>query len=331
MGAYWSQPSPRKPAFTEADVGPQNGRVFLVTGGTSGIGFELAKMLYRKAGRVWIAGRSPERGQQAMCRIRKAAVPAGGGLEFLLLRLDDLNSVREAADEFTLGEWRLDVLFLNAGVFLPPPGSVSAQGFELQLATNCLGPYLFAHMVALLLLEARLCSAPAAARIVWSSSEDAVRWSPPHGIVMDEIRHPPEDPVRSYVNSKTGNLFLACVFARWLGRTHGIASVSADPGAASTSLFRHTRFFKYLAWALLPGPELAANTLLYAGLSEDITIANSGCLVVPGPKIEDNMPPDLVDAMKPRADGGLGRADEFHSYCVVTTYRYRYGNSNEAI
>jgi hypothetical protein len=56
-----SQFFPPKPAFTEADVAPQKGRVFLMAGGASGIGLELAKIPYQKGRRVYIAGRSEEK------------------------------------------------------------------------------------------------------------------------------------------------------------------------------------------------------------------------------------------------------------------------------
>lgn len=63
MGAQFSQFFPPRATFTEANVGSQNGKVFLVTGASSGIGFELAKMLYREGGKAYMAGRSEEKGK----------------------------------------------------------------------------------------------------------------------------------------------------------------------------------------------------------------------------------------------------------------------------
>ncbi|KAI1764034.1 hypothetical protein GGR53DRAFT_495300 [Hypoxylon sp. FL1150] len=324
MGVNWSQSLFAKSTFTEADVGPQHGKVFLVTGGTSGIGLMLSTMLYRKCGRVWITGRSLEEGKKAMDAIRKAAVPTGGDIGFLVLQLDDLRSVRAAAYNFLAIESHLDVLWNNAGVFHPPAGSsVSAQGFEVQLATNCFGPYLFTQILILVLVRTEFLRPPRSVRVIWSCDQGPELLSPLHGIIMDEIRSPPTDGMRNYVNSKTGNMFLASEFARCLSGTYGIVSASVDPGAASTNLFRHTRVFKHLAWAALPRVERAACTLLYAGLSEDIPIAKSGCHIVTGPKVEEDLRPDLVEAMKSKRDGGTGKAREFYNFCWVTTGPYR--------
>ncbi|XXG98678.1 hypothetical protein Hte_005007 [Hypoxylon texense] len=366
MGACCSQLS-TKPTFTEANVGPQDGKVFLITGGTSGIGLALAKMLYRKRGRVWITGRSPERGRKAIQAIRKAAAATteqqrGGSVEFLLLHLDDLDDVREAASEFMAKETRLHVLWNNAGVMHPPAGVLSAQGFEMHLATNCLGPYLLAQLLKVMLVKtanaaaAAAAAAPGSVRIVWSSGRDAAVSSPPRGVVMGEVRASPsvmmmttmtttmtmmdkrkkkkmtneERQKRSYAMSKAGNMFLASEFARvFVGSGSSIVCASVDPGPAATRLFRYTRCFKYVAWARLPRPKRAARTLLYAGLSGDITAANSGCYVVPGPKIEEDLRPDLFEAMLPEGvNRGSGRAEEFYKFCSEATHEYRHRDPN---
>src|SRR5690242_21285355 len=92
-----SQFLPPKPVFTEADVASQKGRVFLVTGGASGIGLELAKILYQKGGRVYIAGRSEENARRAIHEIQAGAPsPSDGSLDFLHLDLSDLTTIPPA-------------------------------------------------------------------------------------------------------------------------------------------------------------------------------------------------------------------------------------------
>ncbi|TFK75604.1 NAD(P)-binding protein [Pluteus cervinus] len=320
MGAQWSQFFPPKPTFTEANVAPQDGKVFLITGGASGIGFELAKMLYQKKGRVYIAGRSEETAQQAIKNIQ-AAVPEGGSLAFLHLELDDLSSIKASVEVFKGKESKLDILWNNAGVSQPPVGSVSKQGIELQLATNCLGPFLLTQLL-LPLLEAAAAedtNAPGSVRVVWTSSQIVELSAPPQGIIMDELHQPPKDKARNYINSKTGNWFLSSELAR---RTESIISVAQNPGAASTNLFRHTPLVRYLAWPLLHTPVLAAYTELYAGLSEDITVEKNGCYVIPWGRIATNVRKDLLDAMKPEEEGGSGRAKEFWEFCMEKTRDY---------
>ncbi|KAL2008518.1 hypothetical protein VTN00DRAFT_6712 [Thermoascus crustaceus] len=325
MGAQFSQFFPPRPTFTEADVSSQNGKVFLVTGAASGIGFELAKMLYRKGGKVYIAGRSEKKARQAIKDIQ-SAVPEGGSLEFLFLELDDLSSIKASVEAFKAKESKLDVLWNNAGVSQPPLGSVSKQGFELQLATNCLGPFLFTQLL-LPLLEAAAAenasSSPGSVRVVWTSSQVVELSAPPEGIIMSELSAPPKDNVRNYVTSKAGNWFLAAELARRIGPAHGIISVAQNPGAANTNLLRHAKWMKYLSWPLLHKARLAANTELYAGLSPDITIEKNGCYIVPWGRISESLRKDLVDATKLKENEGTGRAKEFWEFCEEKTKDYR--------
>lgn len=104
-----------KPTFTENDLPSQSGRVFIVTGGYTGIGKELTKMLYGKDGTIYIAGRSKDKFDAAVQDI-KSTVKSQGRLEFLKLDLADLATIKGSAEEFLGREQRLDVLTNNAGV-----------------------------------------------------------------------------------------------------------------------------------------------------------------------------------------------------------------------
>jgi NAD(P)-dependent dehydrogenase (short-subunit alcohol dehydrogenase family) len=89
---------------------------------------------------------------------------------FLPISLDDLSTIKLAAEKFKGAESRLDVLFNNAGVSNPPKGSVGAQGQELQLATNCLGPYLFTQLLLPVLTSTAKSTDSGAVRVIWTSS-----------------------------------------------------------------------------------------------------------------------------------------------------------------
>ncbi|KAI0465630.1 short-chain dehydrogenase [Xylaria cf. heliscus] len=326
MGAQWSQFFPPNPGFTEVDIPPLDDKVFLITGGASGIGYELAKILYQKNGRVYIAGRSESKAQKAITEIQRT-LPAsnpGGRLEFLHLELDDLSSIKATVEAFRKKEQKLHVLWNNAGVSRPPVGTVSKQGIELQLATNCLGPFLLTQLL-LPCLEAAGSSNPTddPARIIWASSQAIELSAPKGGLIMSEVRSPPSDATRLYVNSKTGNLFLATEFARRYGSSQGILSVALNPGAASTNLFRHTPSVKYLAWPLLHKPEMAALTEAYAGLSKHVSMETNGCYIIPWGRISTSLRNDLLEATKLPEEGGSGRASEFWSFCEEMTADYQ--------
>jgi NAD(P)-dependent dehydrogenase (short-subunit alcohol dehydrogenase family) len=207
--AQLSQFFPPKPAFTEADIAPQHDRVFIVTGGASGIGLELTKVLYQKGGRVYIAGQSEDKARQAIQEIQTALPPSDsyGSLDFLHLDLADLTSIKGSADAFKANESRLDVLWNNAGVSQPPLGSVSKQGIELQLATNCLGPFLFTHLLLPLLESTAAAGASTSAgsvRVIWTSSQMMELSAPQGGILMSEMRSPPKDVTRNNVKGCVG-------------------------------------------------------------------------------------------------------------------------------
>lgn len=322
MGAQFSQFFPPRPTFTPDDIPQQSGKVVLITGGASGIGFEVAKVLYRKGAKVYIAGRSESAAHAAIQAIQKSVRESTkfspGELHFLELHLDDLSTIKATASTFISKESKLDLLFNNAGVSQPPLGSVSKQGIELQLATNCLGPFLLTQLLTPI-LEAAASSdsgltTPGSVRVIWTSSQVAELSAPPECIIMSELTNPPKDAVRNYVTSKLGNWFLSTEMARRYGGK-GIVSVAQNPGAANTNLLRNARWMKILSWPLLHSPALAAHTVLYAGLSGDLGLENNGAYVVPWGRIHNAVAPGLLGAMKSKEEGGTGRACEFWEFC----------------
>jgi NAD(P)-dependent dehydrogenase (short-subunit alcohol dehydrogenase family) len=331
MGAQWSQFFPPAPTFDPSSIPLQAGRIFLITGGASGIGLEVAKVLYRKGGTVYIAGRSEAKAREAIASIEASPHEEGnipgteGKLAFLHVNVADLSSIAPAVAEFTAKESRLDVLFNNAGVSQPPAGSLSAQGLDLQLATNAIGPFLLTRLL-LPVLRATSAAAPHA-RVVWVGSQSIELQAAHHGFTMDEIRHPPLATSQNYANSKTANLFMAAELARRYGEPSDeggpVVSVAVNPGNAKTNLSRHTPWLFWFASPLLYKAELAAVTELYAGLSDDIAPErHNGCYVVPWGRIHTGLRTDLVEATKTVEDGGVGRAKEFWEYCEEVTEDY---------
>lgn len=102
-------------------------------------GFELASMLYDAGADVWVGGRTEASVKQAILKIEERAGPAPelqGVLHEFIADLSDLAAVKPAVQRFLAKESRLDALFNNAAVSLPPAGSKSVQGLELMMATN---------------------------------------------------------------------------------------------------------------------------------------------------------------------------------------------------
>jgi retinol dehydrogenase 12 len=121
---------PPAPKFTDKTLPAQTGRVFIITGAASGVGFELAKILYLAGGTVYIAARSTARCEGAISKILEQTEHSGkdgkerrGKLESMVVDLSDLGTVKSAVEGFLAREGRLDVLVHNAAVMTPPAGS----------------------------------------------------------------------------------------------------------------------------------------------------------------------------------------------------------------
>eukprot|EP01118_Nematostelium_gracile_P010321 TRINITY_DN3541_c0_g1_i2.p1 TRINITY_DN3541_c0_g1~~TRINITY_DN3541_c0_g1_i2.p1 ORF type:complete len:217 (-),score=54.58 TRINITY_DN3541_c0_g1_i2:607-1257(-) len=137
-------------------------KIAIVTGGNAGIGYFTSLELARDGARVFIAGRDETRCNQAIEKI-KAAIP-DAKVEFLLLDLNSLQSVRDCVENFKSKDLPLHLLVNNAGIMALPNREVSADGFEKQMAVNHLGHFLLTN----LLLDVIKDSAPA--RIINVSS-----------------------------------------------------------------------------------------------------------------------------------------------------------------
>src|SRR3982074_1046215 len=127
-----------KAKWTSDDVPGQQGRLAVVTGANTGLGFETARVLAARGASVVLAVRDTEKGKRAAARIAGTAPGADGTVQPLYLA--SLESGRAAAGELRARHPRIDLLVNNAGVMLPPR-QATRDGFELQLGTNHLGPF----------------------------------------------------------------------------------------------------------------------------------------------------------------------------------------------
>lgn len=200
-----------------------------MTGANAGLGKEIANILYAKNATVYVAARSEQKAQSAILDIRTQNPTSSGTLKFLLLDLSDLRSCSRAADAFLAAESRLDVLFNNAGVPLQPQGSKTAQGYELQLGTNCLGHSLVTRKLVPLLGATARFAPEGSVRVLWVSSSAAEAGAPAEGVPLDNLDyHVDKSAMFKYSVSKAGNYFRAMEFAKRC-REDGIISVASIP------------------------------------------------------------------------------------------------------
>lgn len=215
-----------KPDWSAADMPSQRGRIVLITGGTSGMGFEDAKALAAAGARVVIAARNPQRGQDAIDRI-EAAVPEAR-VQFERVDLSDLSSVRALSQRLAATLPRLDVLINNAAIMAPPERGLSVDGLEMQFATNYAGHFV---LTAELLPLLRKSASP---RVVTVSSIAVHRGA----IHFDDLQFKQAyEPMAAYAQSKLAGLMFAFELQRRSDAAGwGIRSVAAHPGVAVTEL-----------------------------------------------------------------------------------------------
>src|SRR4051812_7766543 len=128
MGVFYSrhytQFFPPPPTLTPSTLPSQKGKTFLITGGYSGVGYALAKLLYFTGAKIYIAGPNKSKALSAISSIIASPSPSHtshpaehvGQLEYLYLDLSDLSTIKSSVQEFMEKEDRLDILWNNAGV-----------------------------------------------------------------------------------------------------------------------------------------------------------------------------------------------------------------------
>ena len=210
-------------SWVSTHVPDQSGRIAVITGANSGIGYEAARGFMLAGGHVVMACRSAGKAAEALAALQRAA-PAGTA-EVRILDLADLASVRAFAAGYDLG--RLDVLVNNAGV-MALPRRETADGFEMQFGTNVLG-----HFALTGLLMPHVVGTPHA-RVVWLSSL-AHRFGKMN---FDDLNGERDySPWGAYGQSKLADLLLALELDRRFhaARTDAV-SVAAHPGYTATNL-----------------------------------------------------------------------------------------------
>lgn len=246
-------------AWRPSDVPDQSGRVAVITGANSGIGYEAARALAARGARVVLLVRNPERGETAAGAIREE-VPAAR-LEVVPLQLRSLASVEAAAEAVAVLTDRVDVLVNNAGVMMPTTLQRTEDGFEEQFGVNHLGHFALTGR----LLE--LLTAADAARVVTIGSVMHRQGR----IVLDDLNWETRryDAVRSYGQSKLANLLFAQDLDRRLVAAGLEArSFAAHPGMSGTRLFRHQSGINVLSKLLAQSPEKGAWPTLMATTSD---------------------------------------------------------------
>jgi NAD(P)-dependent dehydrogenase (short-subunit alcohol dehydrogenase family) len=213
--------------WTAADIPTQAGKLAIVTGANSGIGWNTALELARAGGEVVLTSRTDSKGRDAVDRIKREVPKAK--VRYELLDLASLKSVRAFAQRVG-NTAKLDLLVNNAGVMRVPTRELTEDGFERQFGTNFLGPF----ALTLLLMPALLRSDSPRVTTVSSGAANMglkrinfgdLQWGKSYG------------PWKAYCQSKLADLLLMLELGR-RSAAAGLKIVSngAHPGFARTNL-----------------------------------------------------------------------------------------------
>jgi NAD(P)-dependent dehydrogenase (short-subunit alcohol dehydrogenase family) len=214
--------------WTTADIPDQTGRVAVITGANTGLGYETALALADRGAHVVLAVRNLDKGKDAAARITATSPHADVALQEL--DLTSLESVRAAADQLRSAHDRIDLLINNAGVMWTPK-STTKDGFELQFGTNHLGHFAFTG----LLLD-RLLPVAGSRVVTVSSMGHRIRAD----IHFEDLQwERGYSRVGAYGQAKLANLLFTYELQRRLAPHGTTIAAAAHPGGSRTELTRN--------------------------------------------------------------------------------------------
>ncbi|MGO9924961.1 MAG: SDR family NAD(P)-dependent oxidoreductase [Mycobacterium sp.] len=218
--------------WTVTDIPDQTGRVAVITGANTGLGYETALALADHGAHVVLAVRNLDKGKDAAARI--TANNPHADVAVAELDLTSLESIRAAADQLRTDHDRIDLLINNAGVMYTPK-STTKDGFELQFGTNHLGHFAFTG----LLLD-RLLPVAGSRVVTVSSIGHRIRAD----IHFDDLQWERSySRVGAYGQAKLANLLFTYELQRRLAPRGTTIAVAAHPGGSRTELTRNLPAF----------------------------------------------------------------------------------------
>ncbi len=254
--------------WNSSQISNQDGKTVIVTGSSSGIGFEAARVLASKGAEVIIAVRNLQKGENAVAKI----LMENPKVKPILMQLDlaNLKSVRDFAEKFKSKYKYLDLLINNAGVMVPPY-TKTTDGFELQFGTNHLGHFaltaqLFAHLKAT--PGSRIVNVSSVAHNMGNLDFSDLNW--------EKRKY---KKWKAYGDSKIANLYFTLNLSERLSNNgNNPMVVSAHPGWTATELMRNTGFLDFFKSLFAQSIKMGTLPTLYAALAEDI---NTGDFIGP--------------------------------------------------
>ncbi len=246
--------------WTEADVPDMHGKIAIVTGANSGIGYDTTRVMAQRGATVIMACRNMQKATQAADSIR--ALNSAGTVVVMPLDLADLDSVRQFAESFQAKYEQLDLLINNAGIMIPPFGTTE-QGFESQFGINHLGHFALTAQLNDLLVQtphARVVTVSSIAHRAGRIDFDDLNW-----------QDKPYQAMPAYGQSKLANLLFTYELQRKFAKTkHETIAVAAHPGYTATNLQGDSPMMKLMNRLVAQPQPMGALPTLRAATAPDV-------------------------------------------------------------
>ncbi|KFY16523.1 hypothetical protein V491_05315, partial [Pseudogymnoascus sp. VKM F-3775] len=264
-------------------------KVFIVTGGNSGIGYHTVAYLAEHGAHVYMCTRSPKKGTAAIENIKKTHPAAN--IDLLQMDLMDLSSVVAAAKHFLSRETTLHSLVNNAGI-MATPFEMTKDGYEAQWQTNYLSHWVFTEQLLPLMLQTSKTLPPGSVRIVNLTSSGHLS-APKGGINFDDLSLKDSGAWPRYGQSKLANILHTKTLHKtygpgshcaqngdgeiWVSSVHpgmvetNLATSLGESGSVMTSVFSVFRMFG-LVWPADKG----SYTSVFCAASQDMKAEQSG-------------------------------------------------------
>jgi NAD(P)-dependent dehydrogenase (short-subunit alcohol dehydrogenase family) len=247
--AYMKAPRRSYPTAAKiAEASNLRGKVALVTGATSGIGVETARVLALSGAHVYIAARNPKKLETSKAEMLKS-LPQGSQISVLTCDLADLTSVKTCAETFLKQESELHIIINNAGIMALPERTPTKQSLESQVGVCHVGHFYLTKLLLPALEKAATKELPA--RVVALSSSGHRNHNITQLLESPQLETTPYDADVGYGNAKSSNLLFAHEFHKKYYQTKNIAAFSVMPGGIFTGLQDHVHPWKMFKWTVV--------------------------------------------------------------------------------
>lgn len=269
--------------YDDKDYPDLTGKVYIVTGASSGLGLFSARELLLKGATVYLFAKTKSKLDAAIESLIEKDGIAKDRVHGVLIDYADLTSIKPALTVFLEAETRLDGIIHNAGMNNSDVTAKTSQNHRLLFGVNALAPFVVQEFLNNIIIKTAATAPKNSVRIVWVAS--SAHWLSPNegGINLDDIENAngAKGSMNDYGTSKTWNIYEAALWAKKHADS-GVVSVSVHPGMIGTDIGRNMSSFRQKLFSKVSNPLYKGGfTVLYPFLNPSVTTEDNGSYYKP--------------------------------------------------